>query len=53
MIDLYCGDCLEIMPKLIQEGVKVDAIIADIPYGKIACKWDSVIPFASNVGLFT
>ena len=45
MIDLYCGDCLEIMPKLIQEGIKVDAIITDIPYGTTACKWDSVIPF--------
>ena len=45
MIKLYSGDCLEIMPKLIQEGVKVDAIIADIPYGTTACKWDSVIPF--------
>ena len=44
MIDLYCGDCLEIMPKLIQKGIKVDAIIADIPYGTTACKWDSVIP---------
>ena len=45
MVNLYCGDCLEIMPKLIQEGIKVDAIIADIPYGTTACKWDSVIPF--------
>ncbi len=33
------------MDKLIQEGVKVDAIIADIPYGTTQCKWDSVIPF--------
>ena len=45
MVNLYCGDCLEIMPKLIQEGIKVDAIITDIPYGTTACKWDSVIPF--------
>lgn len=45
MIKLYKGDCLEIMDKLIAEGVKVDAIIADLPYGTTACKWDSVIPF--------
>lgn len=33
------------MDKLIVEGIKVDAIICDIPYGTTACKWDSVIPF--------
>ena len=44
-IQLYQGDCLEIMDKLIEEGVKVDAIITDPPYGTTACKWDSVIPF--------
>ena len=44
-IQLYQGDCLEIMDKLIEKGVKVDAIIADPPYGTTACKWDSVIPF--------
>ena len=44
-IKLYQGDCLEIMDKLIQEGVKVDAVITDPPYGTTACKWDSVIPF--------
>ena len=42
---LYNGDCLEIMDKLIKEGVKFDAIITDPPYGTTACKWDSVIPF--------
>ena len=42
---LYQGDCLEIMDKLIEEGVKADAIITDPPYGTTACKWDSVIPF--------
>ena len=44
MIKLYKGDCLEIMDKLIAEGVKVDAIIADLPYGTTACKWDSILP---------
>ena len=30
---LFQGDCLEIMDKLIKQGVKVDAIITDPPYG--------------------
>ncbi len=42
---LYNGDCLETMDLLIEQGVKVDAIITDPPYGTTACKWDSVIPF--------
>ena len=41
---LYQGDCLEIMDKLIEHEIKVDAIITDPPYGTTACKWDSVIP---------
>ena len=44
-IQLYNGDCLEVMDKLIEQGVKVDAIITDPPYGTTSCKWDSVIPF--------
>lgn len=43
--ELYNGDCLEAMDKLIEEGVKVDCIITDPPYGTTACKWDIVIPF--------
>ena len=43
--ELIQGDCLEEMQKLIAEGVKVDAIITDPPYGTTDCKWDSVIPF--------
>ena len=42
---LYNGDCLKIMDKLIEEGIKVDMILTDPPYGTTACKWDSVIPF--------
>lgn len=42
---LYQGDCLEIMDKLIEEDIKVDAIITDPPYETTACKWDSIIPF--------
>lgn len=44
-IQLYNGDCLEVMDNLIQQGIKVDAIITDIPYGTTRCKWGSVIPF--------
>ena len=33
MINLYNGDCLEVMDKLIKDGIKVDAIITDPPYG--------------------
>ena len=45
MYKLYNGDCLEIMDRLIEEGVKVDCILCDPPYGTIKCKWDAVIPF--------
>ena len=31
-VKLYQGDCLEVMDKLIAEGVKVDAVITDPPY---------------------
>ena len=44
-INLFNGDCLEVMDRLIEQGVQVDAIITDPPYGTTACKWDSVIPF--------
>ena len=44
-VKLIHGDCLEEMPKLIDEGVKVDLILTDLPYGTTACKWDNVIPF--------
>lgn len=42
---IYNGDCLEVMDYLIEQGVKIDAIITDPPYGTTACKWDNVIPF--------
>ena len=37
------GDCLELM-KDIPDG-SVDMILADLPYGTTACKWDTIIPF--------
>ena len=45
MYKLYNGDCLEVMDRLIEEGVKVDCILCDPPYGTTACKWDTIIPF--------
>ena len=45
MYKIYNGDCLEIMDRLIEEGIKVDVIITDPPYGTTSCKWDTVIPF--------
>jgi DNA modification methylase len=45
MILLMQGDALEQMDLLIENGVVVDAIITDPPYGTTACKWDAVIPF--------
>ena len=45
MYKIYNGDCLEVMDKLIKEGIKVDCILTDVPYGTTACKWDTIIPF--------
>ena len=43
MIDLRHGDCLEVMKSIPDSSI--DAVIADVPYGTTACKWDSVIDF--------
>ena len=42
-VKLLQGDCLELM-KDIPDG-SVDMILADLPYGTTACKWDEIIPF--------
>ena len=42
---LLHGDCLTEMDKLIQDGVTVDMVLCDLPYGTTSCAWDSVIPF--------
>lgn len=42
-IDLYNGDCLELMKSISDKSV--DMILCDLPYGTTACKWDTVIPF--------
>ena len=41
---LYKGDCLEILPSI--EDNSIDFICGDLPYGILACKWDSQIPLA-------
>lgn len=43
-IRLFQGDCLQVMDKMIQKEIKVDMILADLPYGITSCKWDSVLP---------
>jgi DNA modification methylase len=43
--EILLGDCLELM-KDIPNG-SIDMILADLPYGTTACKWDNVIPFES------
>jgi site-specific DNA-methyltransferase (adenine-specific) len=40
---LYLGDCLDVM-KFIPDK-SIDLILADLPYGTTACKWDIIIPF--------
>lgn len=42
-VQLLQGDCLELM-KDIPDG-SVDMVLADLPYGTTACKWDACIPF--------
>ena len=40
---IYLGDCLELMPKLLDDK-SIDMIFCDLPYGTTQNKWDSVIP---------
>ena len=43
MIQLYQGDCLEIMKNIPDKSV--DMILCDLPYGTTDCAWDIIIPF--------
>ena len=45
MINLIHGDCLTEMAKLIHEGIKVDLVLTDPPYGTTANQWDKLLPF--------
>lgn len=40
-VKLYHGDCLEVMPNL--PAASVDMVLADLPYGTTANRWDAVI----------
>ena len=44
-VKLIQGDCLDVMPKLADDGVKVDLVLTDLPYGTTSCEWDNIIPF--------
>lgn len=41
--EIYKGDCLELMPKFVDDK-SVDMIFCDLPYGTTDCSWDSIIP---------
>lgn len=41
-IDLYCGNCLEIMQTLPEHSV--DMILTDLPYATTPLHWDKLIP---------
>ena len=41
MIDLKCGDCLEVMKDIPDKSI--DMILCDLPYGTTRNKWDSII----------
>lgn len=43
MIQLYNGDCLEVMKTLPDNSV--DLILCDLPYGITSISWDSIIPY--------
>ena len=42
---LIQGDCLEVLPQLIQEGTTVDLVLTDPPYGTTNNSKDIIIPF--------
>jgi site-specific DNA-methyltransferase (adenine-specific) len=44
-VQLFQGDCLEVMPTL--AAGSVDLVLCDLPYGTTACKWDSIISFGA------
>ena len=43
MIQLYNGDCLEVMKTLPDNSI--DLILCDLPYGITSISWDSIIPY--------
>lgn len=43
MIDIKCGDCLELMKDISDKSI--DLILCDLPYGITCLEWDKPIPF--------
>jgi len=42
---LIHGDCLQVMKFI--EDKSIDMILCDLPYGIVACAWDTIIPLES------
>lgn len=42
---IFNGECIKVMDYLIENNVKVNSVICDIPYGTTACPFDEIIPF--------
>lgn len=47
MYKLYNSNCFNLLPELIQEGIKVDAVICDPPYGIRQAEWDTAFDINS------
>ena len=43
VVSLRNGDCIQLMSSIPDNSI--DMVLADLPYGTTACKWDSIIPF--------
>lgn len=43
MIDLRCGDCLELMKDIPDKSI--DLVLCDLPYNITSMSWDCLIPF--------
>ena len=50
-IDLYNGDCLDVMDKLIEKGVKVDTIITSPPYWSLREYGDSSLEIGREANI--
>jgi hypothetical protein len=41
---LWQADCMALLQSALIPAHSVDLILADLPYGQTACRWDSVLP---------
>ena len=54
-IDCFLGDCYDVLKDFYSNGLKVDTVIADIPYNISIADWDndfdlrSLIPYIKNI----